>query len=178
MGDSETVVAQTSGVVGYTYSSTEYAGTGSNAVPDAGAFAAVDTRTLAGSAAPTDAAYSLTDGSNLGEGNTYGTDPNTVMQEAPGSITYEASAGATETSSNLAAAELSQAAGYDSSVNGNAITEARNFPSVDNGNASDVGGAAVESQFEEGSGMSVSGMFFTCLFHTCWPAFFCVIVLH
>ncbi|XP_034690667.1 pre-mRNA-processing factor 39 [Vitis riparia] len=151
MGDSETVVAQTSGVVGYTYSSTEYAGTGSNAVADAGAFAAVDTRTLAGSAAPADAAYSLTDGSNLGEGNTYGTDPNTVMQEAPGSITYEASAGATETSSNLAAAELSQATGYDSSVNGNAVTEARNFPSVDNGNASDVGGAAVEPQFEEGS---------------------------
>ncbi|RVX19353.1 Pre-mRNA-processing factor 39 [Vitis vinifera] len=163
MGDSETVVAQTSGVVGYTYSSTEYAGTGSNAVPDAGAFAAVDTRTLAGSAAPADAAYSLTDGSNLGEGNTYGTDPNTVMQEAPGSITYEASAGATETSSNLAAAELSQAAGYDSSVNGNAITEARNFPSVDNGNASDVGGAAVESQFEEGSVvqiLNVESLFF------------------
>ncbi|KAJ9697037.1 hypothetical protein PVL29_008997 [Vitis rotundifolia] len=114
MGDSETVVAQTSGVVGYTYSSTEYAGTGSNAVPDAGAFAAVDTRALAGSAAPADAAYSLTDGSNL-------------------------------------AAELSQAAGYDSSVNGNAVTEARNFPSVENGNASDVGGAAVEPQFEEGS---------------------------
>ena len=164
MGDSETVVAQTSGVVGYTYSSTEYADTSSNAVPDTGAFAAVDTRALAGSA-PADAAYALVDGSNLGEGNTYATDPNTVMQEAPGSITYEASADATDTSLNLASAESSQAAGYDSSVNGNAVTEARNFPSVENGNASDVGGAAAEAQLEEGSGMSVYGMFFTYISH-------------
>lgn len=157
MGDSETVVAQTSGVVGYTYSSTEYADTSSNAVSDAGAFVAVDTRALAGSASA-DAAYALGDGSNLGDGNTYGTDPNTVMQEAPGSIAYEPSAGATDTSSNLGSAESSQAAGYDSSVNGNAVTEARDFPSVENGNASDVGGTAVEPQLEEGSGMSVYDM--------------------
>lgn len=179
MGDSEAVVTQTSGVVGYTYSSTEYVDTSSTAVPDAAAFASVDNRALAGSAAPGDAVYAMADGSNVGEGHAYGTNPNTVMQEAPGGVMYEApSAGAADTGSNLAAAESSQAAGYDTSVNGNASTEARNFPSVENGNAPDVGGAAVEPHFEEGSGMLVPDLCFRCIFDNYWLGFFVCLLIH
>ncbi|KAF8388287.1 hypothetical protein HHK36_026953 [Tetracentron sinense] len=157
MGDSETVVAQTSAVMDYTstdYTSLDYTDASSNAVPVVGTLAPEATEDSIASAIPTDVPYAVPDGSCLGDGITYTTDPNSVVQEAPVISIYEAKpvVGVTDTSENVVSQD------YDSYVNGNGVIEVKNFPETVNGeigNASnDAGGAAAEQQFGDGSAIS------------------------
>ncbi|KAF8392134.1 hypothetical protein HHK36_022476 [Tetracentron sinense] len=167
MGDSETVVAQTSAVMEYAstgYNPIDYTAASSNAAPDVGTFPSEPTADLTASAIPTDAPYVVPGGSNSGGENTYPTDPNSVMQEASVISTYEAepAVGVTGTSENIVSQEnvvvSSQIVGYDSSVNGNGVSEVKNFTPTgngENGNVSnDVGGAATEQPFVDGSAIS------------------------
>ena len=69
MGDSETVVAQTSAVMGYTstgYTSTGFADVGPNIIHEAGALPSEATGEISISAAPTDLPHSVPGGSTLG----------------------------------------------------------------------------------------------------------------
>lgn len=163
MGDSETVVAQTSAVMGYTsagYSSTDYGNTNSDSVPDTGAVADVASGELAASAAATtagelpataasveDAANTIPNVSNLGD-EAYGRDLNYSLQGAP-TTHYEPkpSYEVADASENLSgptntSGDSCQVAGYDSSINGHDVSEARNIAAggiSENGNPSDDG---------------------------------------
>ncbi|XP_062079656.1 pre-mRNA-processing factor 39-1 isoform X2 [Humulus lupulus] len=136
MGDSETVVAHTSSVSGYAsagYSSTGYADESSNVASDAGGLPSASAGEISTSAASTAAAFAADDGSNASEKNDY----NSLMQ-------------ASEASTGIEAMDSSQATGYDTSVNGTAV-----LGSVENGNASDnVGGAMDAQQYVDGTAMS------------------------
>ncbi|KAK6940612.1 hypothetical protein RJ641_030143 [Dillenia turbinata] len=159
MGDSETVVAQTSSLMDYTsvgYTSTSYAT--SDVVADA-VGAAGD---MAPVAAADAAAHPATDGSSLGGGSTYTTDANSAMQEAPVSASYEItpSVVTNKTSGNSTGPEImaigsSQPAVYDTSMNGNSVSEASNVMAAvtdENGNASeDASGIGTEQHFVDGS---------------------------
>ncbi|KAK3193443.1 hypothetical protein Dsin_024753 [Dipteronia sinensis] len=141
MGDSETVVAETSSVMDYTsagYANTGYADPNTNDAPNASGFA------------PADATYTVPAvSSSSGDGNTYSMDPNSVMQEAPavGATDGNDSAAGTE---NVAVGS-SQAAGYGS-VNGNVASEAVNVMSAENGNSLGVvSGAAAGQEYVDGS---------------------------
>lgn len=149
MGDSETVVAQTSAVMGYTsagYTTTGYTDANSNIAPDTSALHSKDTTEFSTSAAPADA---------------YSADPNSHIQQSDSYTTYETkpSVGVTDASGNVAgneneAMESSHAASYDSSVNGVAASGTGTVSSVDNGDASDnVAGSVDVQQFGDGSGM-------------------------
>ncbi|XP_042517188.1 pre-mRNA-processing factor 39-like isoform X1 [Macadamia integrifolia] len=166
MGDSETVVAQTSTVMEYTstgYTTTEYSAVSSNVTPDSVAFttvAAVDTNSPS---IPTDTAYPLPDGSSLADGNACNTDPISVAQEPPVTSVNESipDGAVANTSENLISQENvvpdSAQVGCDSSVNGNGVVEAMNFThtgSGENGNASDDAGGAAEQPYEESSALS------------------------
>ncbi|CAK7333903.1 unnamed protein product [Dovyalis caffra] len=153
MGDSETVVTEPSTVMDYTaagYASSGYADAGANVVSGPGVFTAEGTGNFTVSTVAAQAAYT---------GNAYGTDSRSVVPEAHVEESYgmEAVVGMKSTTDNVAAAENasitpSQAAGYDSAVNGNINTEAGVAVSVENGNAGEVvGGAAAEQQFVDGS---------------------------
>ncbi|KAI7983664.1 Pre-mRNA-processing factor 39 [Camellia lanceoleosa] len=163
MGDSETVVAQTSAVMGYTsagYSSTDYGNTNSDSVPDAGAVADVASGKLAASAAATtagelpataasveDAANTIPNVSNLGD-EAYSRDLNYSLQGAP-TTHYESkpSYEVADASENLSgptntSRDSCQVAGYDSTINGHDVSEARNIAAggiSENGNPSDDG---------------------------------------
>ncbi|KAL6271342.1 hypothetical protein ACE6H2_028253 [Prunus campanulata] len=150
MGDSETVVAQTSAVMGYTsagYTTTGYTDANSNIATDTGALHSKDTTEFSTSAAPADA---------------YSADPNSHIQQSDSYTTYETkpSVGVTDASGNVAgneneAMESSHAASYDSSVNGVAASGTGTVSSVDNGDASDnVAGSVDVQQFGDGSAMS------------------------
>ena len=143
MGDSETVVAETSSVMDYTsagYANTGYADPNANDAPNASGFA------------PADATYTVPAvSSSSGDGNTYSMDPNSVTQEAP-------AVGATDGNDNVAGTEnvavgSSQAAVYGS-VNGNVACEAGNVMSAENGNSLGVvSGAAAGQEYVDISGM-------------------------
>ncbi|CAL5353581.1 unnamed protein product [Camellia sinensis] len=180
MGDSETVVAQTSAVTGYTsagYSSTDYGNTNSDSVPDAGAVADVASGELAASAATTtagelpataasveDAANTIPNVSNLGD-EAYSRDLNYSLQGAP--ITHYESKPSYEVadaSENLSgptntSGDSCQVAGYDSTINGHDVSDARNIAAggiSENGNPSDDGhGSTSVLQPVDGSGMSL-----------------------
>ncbi|KAF5960700.1 hypothetical protein HYC85_001909 [Camellia sinensis] len=163
MGDSETVVAQTSAVTGYTsagYSSTDYGNTNSDSVPDAGAVADVASGELAASAATTtagelpataasveDAANTIPNVSNLGD-EAYSRDLNYSLQGAP-TTHYESkpSYEVADASENLSgptntSGDSCQVAGYDSTINGHDVSDARNIAAggiSENGNPSDDG---------------------------------------
>uniref|UniRef100_A0A5B7C1C3 Putative pre-mRNA-processing factor 39 n=1 Tax=Davidia involucrata TaxID=16924 RepID=A0A5B7C1C3_DAVIN len=180
MGDSEAVVAQTSAVMGYAsagYSSADYSDPSSNAAPDGGAFAigaakdlaapaATSTGDLAASAAmTTDAVNSVSDGSSLASGNACNTDLNSATQDAPATTTYDTKTSyeAVDTSENLAGLEnasvhTSQVAGYDSSVNGNNVSEAGNTVVVgvseNGGTVDDAHGSTSVHQLVDGSALS------------------------
>ncbi|KAG5567378.1 hypothetical protein RHGRI_002807 [Rhododendron griersonianum] len=181
MGDSETVVAQTSTVMGYTtadYSSTDYGNTSSNAASEAVAFAdgaggksssSDATTTTGGLDAPAyvaDAAIAIPDGSNAA-GGAFSTDLNSVMQEAPTTMDVDnsrSSYGLAATQENLAATadavtDSSKVTGYDSSINGNEVSESANVVingTSENGNPSDdVHGSGSEHQLLDGYGMSL-----------------------
>ncbi|KAI8574356.1 hypothetical protein RHMOL_Rhmol01G0347800 [Rhododendron molle] len=180
MGDSETVVAQTSTVVGYTtagYSSTDYGNTSSNAASEAVAFAdeaggklsSSDATTTTGgldaSADVANAAITIPDGSNAA-GGAFSTDLNSVMQEAPTTMDVDnsrSSYGLAATQENLAATadavtDSSKVTGYDSSINGNEVSEAANVVIngiSENGNPSDdVHGSGSEHQLLDGYALS------------------------
>ncbi|KAK6937723.1 hypothetical protein RJ641_031231 [Dillenia turbinata] len=159
MGDSETVVAQTSSLMDYTsvgYTSTSYAT--SDVVPDASG-AAGDMAPVATADA---AAHLATDGSSLGDGSTYTTDANSAAQEAPDSTSCETTpsvvtknTGGNSTSHEITATGSSQPDVYDTSMNGNSVSEASNVMAAvtnENGNASeDAGGTGIEQHYVEGS---------------------------
>lgn len=168
MGDSETVVAQTSAVMGYTstdYTSTGYADASLNITHDVAALPSEATGEISTSAAPADVSHSALGGSSLGDGNTYTVDSNTVMQESHVGTVNEikTAVAAIDSSGNVAALEneainSSQAGGYGSSVNG--VAGVGTVMSVDNGDASDsVGGAVHEQQYVDGSGIYLSSIF-------------------
>ena len=169
MGDSETVVAQTSAVMGYTsagYSSTNYSSISSSVASDAGAFAdATVTRDLVASAVVADVANTVADGSDVG-GEAYSTDSNSAIQGAHATMLYgsEPSYGVVDTVENIAgstniSAGSSQVACADSSVNGNDVIEARDIVLTgisENGNSSDnVHGTSFDHQLVDGFGMSL-----------------------
>lgn len=181
MGDSETVVAQTSTVMGYTtagYSSTDYGNSSSNAASEAVAFAdgaggissSSDATTTTGgldaSANVADAAITIPDGSNAA-GGAFSTDLISVMQEAPTTMDVDnsrSSYGLVATQENLAATadavtDSSKVTGYDSSINGNEVSESANVVingTSENGNPSDdVHGSGSEHQLLDGYGMSL-----------------------
>ncbi|KAK2648546.1 hypothetical protein Ddye_016035 [Dipteronia dyeriana] len=147
MGDSETVVAETSSIMDYTsagYANTDYADPNANDAPNASGFV------------PADATFTLPAVSSIsGDGNTYSMDPNSVPQEAP-------AVGATDGNDNAASTEnvavgSSQAAGYGS-VNGNVVSEAGNVMSTENGNSLGVvSGAAAGQEYVDGSVPAMSG---------------------
>ncbi|XP_008235597.1 PREDICTED: pre-mRNA-processing factor 39 isoform X1 [Prunus mume] len=150
MGDSETVVAQTSAVMGYTsagYTTTGYTDANSNIAPDTGALHSKETTEFSTSAAPADA---------------YSADPNSLIQQSDSYTTYETkpSVGVTDAGGNVTgnendAMESSHAASYDSSVNGVAASGTGTVSSVDNGDATDnVAGSVNVQQFGDGSAMS------------------------
>ncbi|XP_050106981.1 pre-mRNA-processing factor 39-1-like isoform X2 [Malus sylvestris] len=151
MADSETVVAQTSAVMGYTsagYTSTGYADASSNIATDTGA--------LHSEATPE---FSNTPGgSNIGDGNAYSADPNSLMLETQSYTAYETkpAVGVTDASGNVVsnendALESSQVASYDSSMNGVIASGVGTVSSVDNGNAEPLD----PQQFGDASAMSV-----------------------
>lgn len=180
MGDSETVVAQSSTVMGYTtagYSSTDYGNTSSNAASEAdfadgasGKSAASDATTttgnLAASADVVDAAVTIPDGSNAA-GGALSTDLNSVAQEAPTTMDVDnsrSSYGLAASQENLSAsaetlADSSKVSGYDSSINGNEVSIAGNVVIngiSENGNPlDDAHGSALEHQLVDRYGMSL-----------------------
>ncbi|XP_044491954.1 pre-mRNA-processing factor 39-like isoform X3 [Mangifera indica] len=146
MGDSETLVAETSAVMSYSsagYTNTSYAGASTNSVPDAGAFASGAAGDFAASGASVDGTYTVpAAGSGLSDGNAYNMDPNSVMQQVP-------AAGATATKDNVTGLENasmapSHAASY-SSLNGN-VSETGHVTTMENGNSLGIGSGAPSGQ--------------------------------
>ncbi|XP_075648764.1 pre-mRNA-processing factor 39-1 isoform X1 [Castanea sativa] len=157
MGDSETVLSETSAVMGYTsgsQTSMGYVEASSNVAPDTGASPSEATGGFAASAAPADANSTVPGGSDSGDGNINSTEPNLVMQEAQVDTTFETKpdvgvANTSEKATGLenAATELSQSAGNNSSVNGSVVEAG--YLAVENGTASEnVGRVADEQQFD------------------------------
>ncbi|XP_030934147.1 pre-mRNA-processing factor 39 isoform X4 [Quercus lobata] len=157
MGDSETVLSETSAEMGYTsgsHTSTGYVEASSNVAPDTGASPSEATGGFAASAAPADANSTVPGGSDSGDGNINSTEPNLVMQEAQIDTTFETKpdvgvANTSEKATGLenAATELSQSAGNNSSVNGSVVETG--YLAVENGIASEnVGRVADEQQFD------------------------------
>ncbi|KDP26468.1 hypothetical protein JCGZ_17626 [Jatropha curcas] len=152
MGDSEMVVTETSTVTDYAsagYVSTGYGDTGSNLVPDSAVYTAEGTGAFAASA---DAAYSAAAAANFADANAYGAESNSTVQGAHVDATYEAKTddGMGVASDNVGATENtsvmpSQAAAYDSSINGNIGGEAGSVTLAENGTAVDVAGEADSS---------------------------------
>ncbi|XP_008459959.1 pre-mRNA-processing factor 39-1 isoform X2 [Cucumis melo] len=152
MGDSETVVAQTSEAMGYAsagYVSSGYADSSTNVIPHPGAFQSVITGDFSVSRTSAD----------MGDGNAYVTDPNSVQQ---GNHVVEvdemkADVVVTDHSQNAAvsensAMETAPLVGHDSSVNGSVATESVNASSVENGNVVENANEAPEEQhFVDGS---------------------------
>ncbi|KAH9729132.1 tetratricopeptide repeat (TPR)-like superfamily protein [Citrus sinensis] len=155
MGDSETLVAETSVVMSYNsagYTNAAYAEAGTNAGPDASAFASGTTGGYVAPGQSADAAYSVP---SVADGNAYNMDPNAVMQQAPG-------VGAPGSGDNVATSEneamgSSQAAGYNS-MNGNVVNEAGNATSTENGTSLGIeSGAAAGQELVDGSVPAMSG---------------------
>ena len=187
MGESQTVVAQTSAIMGHTssgYSSSDFGNTSSDTPAAAGGAladgasrelaASADTTTgdLAPSAAVADAASTIPDVFNVGTG-AFSTDLNSVFQ-GPATSTNDSkpSDEVANSSENLAVSaatsvDSSQVASYHSTITGNDVSEARNivFAAIsENGNPSDdVHGSALVHQPVDGSGMPISLVCSICL---------------
>lgn len=148
MGDSETVIAQTSAVMGYTASAyaSNYVNVGSTSLPDS-------TATVA----------AASDGASLGDGNTYDmSNVDAIMQEATSSKMHESRPLANDESKNSAKSGIpamgpSEDVEY-SSVNGNIASESGNDTSAGNGGnggpSDDAGGETAQQQSEEGMSLS------------------------
>ncbi|XP_061343391.1 pre-mRNA-processing factor 39-1 isoform X2 [Gastrolobium bilobum] len=151
MGDSETVVAETS--MAETYASAGYADTVSNPVPEAG-----DTvPQSAEEAAMGNSTYGF-GYSNVGDGNAYAGDPNSVLQEAQFNATDDSKQAVGVTDANVAssgigntATESALVSDYNSSVNGGVVGEVANEAGLENGNAlENIDGSADEKQLADG----------------------------
>lgn len=165
MGDSETVIAQTSAVMGYTaavYNTTGYSDSSSHIAPDTGVVHSEATTGIPAPVAPAEATHLMPGGNNVGDGNAFSVDSDSHMQESHPYATYEAepAVGVADVGGNVASNEhesmaSSQAAGYDSSANGIATSGAGTVSSVGNGDSSDnMAGSVDAQQFLDGSGMS------------------------
>ncbi|XP_027349705.1 pre-mRNA-processing factor 39 isoform X1 [Abrus precatorius] len=153
MGDSESVVTETSAAEAY--ASAGYADSASNPVPEAGAAVGES----AGEAAQAHPAYSY-GYSNVGDGNgnTYAGDPNSVLQQAQFNANDDSkqTAGVTdasEASTGLGnmATESNIVSAYNSSLNGGVVSAAANVAGLENGNALEsVDGQADEKQLTDG----------------------------
>ncbi|KAL5562004.1 hypothetical protein UlMin_031751 [Ulmus minor] len=150
MGDSETVVTQTPTIVGYAsagYTSTGYADGNSN-VTDSGALPSEATGEISTSEVP--------DGSGVVDGSAYG-----LGQESHVATTEKSGVGLVDHSGNVSAygnesMESSQVAGYDSSATANGTAVAGSGIPVENADASDnMGGAVDEHQYLDNSALSV-----------------------
>ncbi|GFZ17656.1 hypothetical protein Acr_26g0009260 [Actinidia rufa] len=188
MGESQTVVGQTSAIMGHAssgYSSSDFGNTSSDAAAAGGAFADGASRELAASAVTTtgdlapapapavaDAASTIPDVFNVGAG-AFSTDLNYVFQ-GPAISTNDSkpSDEVAYSSESLAVpantlVDSSQVASYDSTINGNDVSEARNIAFAgtnENGNPSDdVHGSASVHQPVDGSGMPISLVCSICL---------------
>ncbi|CAK9162171.1 unnamed protein product [Ilex paraguariensis] len=171
MGDSEAMIAQASVVMDYTpagYSSTDYGGISTTAVPDGGASTVGSDGDLAASAAPNSTATATADlvtmdaadagayVSDVGDGNECHIDPNSSEHDAPTMTTYDAN----ENLMGIANASVdsSQCTAYYSSVNGNNVNEAKNIVSAginENAiNSNSVHGSASMYQLVEGAALS------------------------
>ncbi|KAJ1416655.1 Tetratricopeptide-like helical domain superfamily [Sesbania bispinosa] len=150
MGDSETVVAQTS--TAETYASAEYADTVSNPAPEAGATAVAES---AGEGAQANPAYGF-GYSNAGDGNAYAAgDPNSVLQQAQFNATNDSKPSGGVSDANEASSVLgniaTESSDYTSSVNGGSVGAAANAAGLENGNALDsVEGSTDEKQLADG----------------------------
>lgn len=140
MGDSETVIAETSSVMGYTsatYSNAGYANPDSNVVHHGGGFDQAN------------AAYPVPNiDSDTGDGTTYSMNPNSTIQE------HSTAVGVTDGSGNVVGTEnsvSSQAAGYGS-VNGNIAGEDVNVQLTENGDSDRAVSETIAGQ-SFGSGM-------------------------
>ncbi|KAJ9169671.1 hypothetical protein P3X46_017833 [Hevea brasiliensis] len=145
MGDSEMVVTETTAVTEYAsagYASTGYGDTSSNVAPYSSVYTTEGTGVFAASA---DVAYTVPTASSFADGNVYGTDSNSVVQEAHVNAIYETKpdVGMGSTSENVVAMKNastapSQAAGYETSVNGSIGGEAVSTASAENGTTADI----------------------------------------
>ncbi|XP_007050169.2 PREDICTED: pre-mRNA-processing factor 39 [Theobroma cacao] len=142
MGDSEALVADSSAIMGYT--SAAYNSTGPGAYPSEA------TGDPTASGAPADGAYAASGG-----------DPNSAGQEGQISAIYDSKPAGGSKDENAAdtgnTADASKVAGY-SSLNGNAVNEAGNATTAENGNVFDnVRGASAAPEFVDGSVPPMSG---------------------
>lgn len=154
MGDNETVVAQTSEVLGHTSESHASAG---YSVPNTG-YASGAPGEFASSVAAGHPAYNQPEGPNVNAGNEYTIGTASSIQEPQVITAYE-----TQTDGgNVAAGSISgpgnapmesmQATNY-SSENGNVASEPGSGPPAENGSdLVNVGGASMEHQYTDGSG--------------------------
>ncbi|OMP03213.1 RNA-processing protein, HAT helix, partial [Corchorus olitorius] len=129
MGDSEAVVAGSSAIMDYT----------------SGAYSST------ASGAPTEGTYAASGG-----------DPSSAGQEGQINAMYESKPASGSTDENASGARNTtvdvSAAGYNSSLNGDAVNEAVNAATVQNGNVFDnVGGASAAPEFVDGSVPPMSG---------------------
>lgn len=164
MGDSETVVAQTSTVMAYTsegYASIDHA----NAAPDTvtsatGASGDViadvptDVGDIATSTDNMDADNTVVHGQSVGDEFADNKDQNSAKDEVPNNMNHDTSQNLTN-SANVSM-DTSQVTAYDSSLNGNEASEAKNVVSAgisENGNTSDVHESISEHQLVDVSGI-------------------------
>ncbi|KAF7804603.1 Pre-mRNA-processing factor 39 [Senna tora] len=162
MGDSETVVAETSAAVSYSsggYNSTDYVGALPNSVEEAGHTVADST----GEAAQANLTYGF-GYPNVSDVNAYGVETNSSLQQAQFNPTNEAKQDIevvnNETVSGLGdkATESTQVADYNSSLNGSVVAGAvENATGHENGSAlENIDGSADEKQLTDGcAAMSV-----------------------
>lgn len=148
MGESETVIAQTSSVTDYIsgYSSINPDAAGAHASSDAGNAGDLATSCPSGTGESAS--------TNVEAGNTYTTDEVSTQQEAATTMAYDAS----QDLAALADAPVvsSQVADYESSANGNNTAEAKDNAAAgiaENGIASDVHGSSNLHQAEDGLGI-------------------------
>ncbi|KAG8389153.1 hypothetical protein BUALT_Bualt02G0199500 [Buddleja alternifolia] len=156
MGDSETMIAETSAV--------DYSDTSMTAASDAAGSIAQATEDTSGHATASNTgevvssagADSVVHGSSADAGNTYATGLNSTQQETPTLIAYDAN----ENFAGLANSSMdsAQVAVFDSSLNTNGVSEAGNGATVsamENGvtSADGIGSAALHQPFD-GSGLS------------------------
>lgn len=155
------VVAEASAVTEYDsagYAATGYGDTSSNVVTDSSVYPTDGTGVYAASA---DGAYTVPPAPSFADGNIYGTDANSVIQEAHVNATYETkpdvekgSASENLVATGTALIAASQVAAYDSSVNGSVGGDAGSITSA-NGTAADIAEGATAATMD-GLGMTHS----------------------
>ncbi|KAM7521754.1 hypothetical protein LguiA_011656 [Lonicera macranthoides] len=167
MGDSETVVAQTSSMMGYTsagYSSVDCGDVRENSAPEsepslagpngdlANPTAPTITEELPASTGTTDGANEMDHDSNLGAGNV----DIAILSLAEEEVRINTACATTENpdSTTNASVDSSQVGGYDSSLNGDAGPVALAFTSENGITSDDVHGSAPMHQLVDASALS------------------------